>query len=156
MTGFHLYNMVCQTLSMERERHFLRRKRATSWTRLLKVLVDRLDRSLNLSHRLNWNVIWGNIQQRICGTTSGLDEIEEIQQSILVPLIKSKAWGRLRVPVHVQSCSLRSKREKNNRSQFSILTLRRYMNTGPVLQSMTHSNHRRFLKGELLIIMAGT
>lgn len=48
------------TLRMESERHFLWRKRVTSWTRLLKVLVERLDSSLNLSHRLNWKVILEN------------------------------------------------------------------------------------------------
>lgn len=42
---------------MERERHLLWRKQPSSWDRLLKVLLGRLDSSLNLSHRLNWKVI---------------------------------------------------------------------------------------------------
>lgn len=53
------------TLRMESERHFLWRKRVTSWTRLLKVLVERLDSSLNLSHRLNWKVILENTGHQI-------------------------------------------------------------------------------------------
>lgn len=55
----HTHNMSL-TLSMESERHFLWRKRVTSWTTLSNVLLGRLDSSLNLSHRLNWKVIFEN------------------------------------------------------------------------------------------------
>lgn len=53
------------TLSIESERHFLWRKWVTSRTRLLEVLLGRLDSSLNLSHRLNWKVILENTRQKI-------------------------------------------------------------------------------------------
>lgn len=60
----HTHNMSL-TLSMESERHFLWRKRVTSWTRLSNVLLGRLDSSLNLSHRLNWKVIFENTGHQI-------------------------------------------------------------------------------------------
>lgn len=53
------------TLSMESERHFPWRKWVTSWTRLLNTTLARLASSLNLSHKLNWKVIFCKFGDKI-------------------------------------------------------------------------------------------
>lgn len=79
------------TLRMESERHFLWRKRVTRWTRLLNVLLGRLGNSLNLSHRLNWNVIFDKTGDQIVRlyamTLKQQKSIKTTESSTVNPLI---------------------------------------------------------------------